>query len=102
MEFLPPTGLIVGDDNGDICAVFLYRTDTPIIWAENYISNPDVKGLRRKEAMEFLLKELKIEAKEMGYSVIMSAVKHDNLAAKLKSAGFVPTDSGLTNYIGVL
>lgn len=98
-EFLPPTGIVIGDDDGDICAVFIYRTDTPIAWVENYISNPNAKGVRRKEAMRRLIIEAEKEAKSLGFSVIMSAVKHDNLALKLIQGGFIKADSGLTNYI---
>lgn len=99
LEFLPPAGIVIGDDDGDICAVFLYLTDTPIVWAENYISSKDAKGKRRKEAMSMLIKEAQRLSVEMGGKVVMSAVRHDNLASKLEDNGFIVSDKGLVNYI---
>lgn len=100
--FLPATGIVIGDDKGDICAVFLYKTDSAIIWAENYISSKEARGKRRKDAMQMLISEAKKQAREMGYKVVMSAVKHDGLASKLKNNGFVLADTKLDNYVGVV
>lgn len=99
LEFLPEVGIIIGDTDGDVCAVFLYKTDTPIYWAENFISDPKVAGSRRKEAMQMLLEEMQEEVKVLGGKVIMSAVRHNHLARKLEANDFVKADAGLTNYI---
>jgi len=97
-EFLPPNSLVVCDDGGEpIAAVFLYRTDTPILWAENYISDryaPD-----RRDAMEVLIDFIKPRAKELGALAVMSIVKHNGLARRLEGAGFTRGDDKLTNYI---
>lgn len=96
-EFLPQNSVVICDEK-PLCAVFLYKTDTPIIWAENYISDKHMKG--RNEAMDMLIREVKIKVKDMGGSVIMSAVKHNMLAKRLMDNDFVQADTGLTNYIG--
>jgi hypothetical protein len=96
--FLPPNSLVVcGDDEAPIAAVFLYRTDAPIIWAENYIS--DRESPDRREAMEVLIDFITPRAKELGALVVMSAVKHNGLARRLENAGFTRGDEKLTNYI---
>lgn len=98
LAFLPPNSLVVcGDDGKAICAVFLYRTDTPIIWAENYIS--DRAALDRRDAMVMLIDYIKPRAKELGAVAVMSAVKHNGLARRLADAGFTKGDEKLTNYI---
>lgn len=96
--FLPPNSLVVCSNDGTpIAAVFLYRTDTPIIWAENYIS--DRESLDRREAMEVLIDYIKPRAKELGALAVMSVVKHNGLARRLQGAGFTPADEKLTSYI---
>jgi hypothetical protein len=96
--FLPPNSLVVCEDDGKpVCAVFLYRTDTPIIWAENYISAKSSKS--RQIAMAILIDSIGIRAKELGAVAVMSAVRHNGLARRLESAGFTKGDEGLTNYI---
>jgi hypothetical protein len=95
-EFLPVNSLVVCNPN-PVCAVFLYQTDTPIIWAENYIS--DKQGQDRGEAMNRLIEAIPERAAELGASVVMSAVRHNGLAKRLSAAGFAQADTGLTNYI---
>jgi len=95
-EFLPPNSLVVCNDK-PICAVFFYRTDTPIIWAENYISDKD--SPERREAMASMIEAIKPRAKELGAVAVMSAVRHNGLARRLENASFVRGDEKLTNYI---
>lgn len=95
-EFLPQHSIVVYDDV-PICAVFLYRTDTPILWAENYISckiHP-----KRVEALKLLIDNIAPASKELEAKAVMSAVNHPVLARKLKQAGFMTGDANLTNYI---
>lgn len=95
-EFLPQYSIVVCDEV-PICAVFLYRTDTPILWAENYISckiHP-----KRSEALNLLIDNIGPASKELGAKAVMSAVNHPVLVRKLKKAGFMTGDANLTNYI---
>lgn len=97
-EFLPPNSLVICEDSDKpICAVFLYRTDSPVIWAEHYIS--DRTAPDRREAMVALIDYIKPRAKELGAIAVMSAVKHNGLARRLADAGFARGDEKLTNYI---
>lgn len=98
--FIPQNSIVVCDESGPICAVFLYKTDTPIIWAENYIS--DKKSKLRSEAVEFMIKSIAEHAQALGAMAIMSSVKHKVLASRLECAGFTKTDDGLTNYMMVI
>lgn len=98
-EFLPQNSVVICAPE-PMCAVFLYRTDTPIVWAENYISSKVKDG--REKAMCMLLEHMKEKVKEMGSSVIMSSVRHNLLARRLECDGFVKADTGLTNYIRVI
>lgn len=99
--FLPQNSVVVCNDDGEpLAAVFIYKTDTPICWIENYISSKFKNN--REDVILFLISEAKKKAKEMGFKVAMSSVRHDGLANKLKQNSFIETDKGLTNYVGVL
>lgn len=98
-HFLPPNGVVIGDEEGIICAVFLYKTDTPIVWVENYISDKKARKERRFLAMSMLLDAANDKVKEMGGAVMMSAVRHNGLAKRLFDFGFKKADENLTNYI---
>ena len=95
-EFLPVNSIVICDDK-PLCAVFLYKTDTPIVWMENYISSKSIKD--RNGAMDMLFQSAQEKVKSMGFSVIMSSVKHNSLARRLEKTGFIKADTGLTNYI---
>lgn len=95
-EFLPENSIVICDDK-PICAVFLYKTDTPIVWMENYISDKYTEN--RGGALDLLFEDAQKKVKEMGFSVIMSSVRHNGLARRLEKNGFIKADEGLTNYI---
>lgn len=97
-EFLPQGAMVKhGDDK--VCAVFLYETNTPICWIENYISNKDLSKEVRDGGLNLLIDAALDIAKDNGFKVAMSAVKHNNLSRRLLEKGFVESDNGLTNYI---
>lgn len=100
--FLPQNGVVVEHDNNMVCAVFLYLTDTPIIWMENYISDKEKKPSIRSQALYLMIEEAKEKAKRLGANMVMSSVNHAGLARKLRVNGFKKADDGLTNYVGVL
>lgn len=100
-EFLPQ-GVMVKYGDDKVCAVFLYETNTPICWVENYISNKVLPKEVRDEGLNLLIETALEIAKDKGFKVVMSAVKHNNLSKRLMSKGFIESDTGLTNYIRVL
>lgn len=93
-SFIPPQSIVVEQDGKPICAVFIYKTDTPIIWAENYIS--DRNSHLRGKALDFLIAEMLSTFKNC---VIMSSVKNRSLAKRLETGGFIKCDENLTNYV---
>ena len=96
--FLPKNSVVVCDDEGNpVCAVFLYLTDTPIIWAENYISCKKSKD--RKICIEEMTKSIASKAKELGGVAVMSTLKSAAMGRRLEKGGFQKTDSNMTTYI---
>jgi len=97
-QYLPKTGYVISN----ICAGWLYRTDSKIAWIEWIISNPKSNKLERAIGIKLLVKTLLDKAKELGFDVVFSSIKHPNLMAQFKSQGFVVADEGMINMINRL
>ncbi len=87
-QSLPPTGLLVFKGEIPVGAAFLYRTDSSIAWIDCLITSPSTVKVSRVEAMTRLLEELSLIAKQMGYSLLIAAPTHPNVAPFLKEHGF--------------
>ncbi len=102
-QLLSMTGIIVLNNNVGVCAGWLYRTDSAVCWAENYIINKDAPKELRKGSIEFLIEKLIKEAKESGFSMMMSSVRHPGLIKKLLDAGCQEQyDTNMSNLARIL
>lgn len=96
--FLPENGVVVSSGGNPICAAFVYKTDTPICWIENYISDKEADRETRSEALDLLILSCVEKAKSMGALVAISSIKHNVLARRLEKNGFVVSDKNMTAY----
>lgn len=96
--YLPKLGVIASDENNDICAAWLYRTDSDFALVEWFISNPKAKK-NRKEAIALAAGFLCDAAKEQGFKAVIVMVKNQHLIKNLKGLGFVGEQDGMTNMI---
>lgn len=93
--FLPVNGLMVSNDN-DICAGWVYKTDTPICWIEHIISD---KNSKDRGAVVFLIQMLEELAKDLGFKVAMTSIKNASLMRKMEDLGYQKSDTEMTNYV---
>lgn len=93
---LPPNGLIVDE----VCAGFLYCTDSPISWLEWVVADPTAPREKRDAALDTLIDSLIKVAKAAGRPIIFSSTKHPALAERYKRHGLEQTDVEMTNFIG--
>ena len=100
--FLPKTGIIISNQGVNLCAAWLYRTDSAACWAENYIANKAAPRDLRQGSMEFLIEELVNEGKKEGFLLMLSSIKHKGLIKKLKANGFAEDDKEMSNLTKVL
>jgi len=100
-QLLPETGLMVFDGEKNICAGWIYKTDTKICWLENIISNKDYKD-NRNTAISMLVEALGDEAKALGFSVVMTATKSKGLINKYRKVGYIGTDEEMQHFLKVL
>lgn len=96
-------GIMVYDENNDICAGFLYLTNSDMGWIEFIISNPDIKEKSiRKNALLYLIESLSKLAKDSGVRVIFTSVENKGLEQRYIDAGFIQTDKGVNNLVKIL
>ena len=86
-----------------VCAGFVYLTNSKMCWIEWVISSRTFKGKeKRHAAILTLLSGLQEIAKTMGGEVAYALIKHEGLADKYESLGFVKGDTYNTEMIKVL
>lgn len=95
---LSTTGLIVPE----VCAGWIYKSDSSIAWMEWIISNPNTESTKRAEALDVLIDALVAQAKDGGFKHIFSSISHPSLMARYEKHGFQATDKNMTNYMRTL
>lgn len=98
-DTLSKLGIVVRDGEQNVCVGWLYRTDSTIAWLEFIVANPDASGKTRYKALDLLIETLTGHAKDLGFEAVFSSLQHHGLMKKFMKAGYVPTDTGITNMI---
>lgn len=100
---LPATGIIVSNRGEDVAAVFLYKTDSCVCWAEHFVVNKAASREARKGGVDFLIKAVMDEAKMQGFMMMMSSMQHTGLISKMIEAGCDEnSETNMTNLVKVL
>lgn len=94
-DHLPVTGYII--DN--VCAGFLYKTDSKIAWIEFIISNKECDKQLRNDGLNNLITKLTDVAKEDGFTSIFTSVSHPKLIERYSNLNFNVTDKNMSNMI---
>lgn len=82
-------GVMVFQDDQNICAGFIYRTPSNICFCEYIVSNPEVKDRKtRQEALYLLIETISHIAKQMGFKYIYTFTDHQNLIKKYEDCGY--------------
>jgi hypothetical protein len=92
---LPQTGFI----SSDICAGFLYRTDSQFALLEWVVADPSSAPAARDRALDELIEALIRRAGELGATVLFTSLRHPRLMERMKRHGFIESDSGMTNLV---
>ena len=73
----------------NICAGFIYNTNSSLCWLEFITSNFEVKDRKlRREALNYLILQLCESAKIMGKTAIFTSVKNHGLIQRFNDCGF--------------
>lgn len=94
-EYLPTTGLIIDD----LCAGFLYKTDSSVAILEWIVGNREADRGARAQAIREVVQGLKEIAHRAGYTKVFTSAVHPNLISAYKELGFQPTDSNVQMFM---
>ena len=104
-DFLPENGsggIMVSKDGVDICAGFIYFTNSKVAWIEFIVSNFDYKEKDRKDALKYLIDSINTIALGMGYKFIYTSVKNQNLINVYTDCGFTMGSVNCQEMVKVL
>tara|TARA_B100000085_G_scaffold277280_1_gene297489 strand:- start:682 stop:1092 length:411 start_codon:yes stop_codon:yes gene_type:complete len=103
-DFLPEdatSGLMVTKGDQNICAGFLYLTNSKVALTEFIVSNKQYKEKDRKEAIELLIDCILELADTNGYKYAHVILKNESLLNKYLNAGYRLSDRKVTEMIKV-
>lgn len=87
-------------DGRPALAVALYLTNTPeLAYVENFIGNPQAKGVARREAAYALSHHIANFAKGRGFRRLMCLTEKPALKTRYMELGFHPTLGGVTAFV---
>ncbi|MCH1473422.1 MAG: hypothetical protein L7V85_05875 [Bacteroidia bacterium] len=101
-DFLPENGtggFMVSKDDSDICAGFIYLTNSKVAWIEFVISNKQYKEKDRKDAIQFLINSLSAVAQESNAKYGYAVLKHKGLIKHYEESGFFKSDENITEML---
>jgi hypothetical protein len=96
-------GIMLSEDGVDICAGFVYLTNSKAAWVEWIVSNPDVKDRdKRKHYLLTLINTLTKVAQEKGNKYIYTSLRNQSLIKLYGEAGFEMGSKDCQEMIKVL
>ena len=102
-DFLPEEGtggFMVYDDGVPVCAGFMYRTNSKVVWCDWIISNFEYKNKQgRVIAIELLINTIVELAGESGNKFVYALIKNKPLINAYTKLGFTEASSYTTEMI---
>ena len=95
-------GIMVSKDGIDICAGFIFFTNSKAAWVEFIVSNFEYKEKDRSDAITMVINTLTLIAQDKGYKFIYTSLKNKSLIDKYKMCGYTMADSNCQEMIKVL
>lgn len=84
IELLPGTGLIIEN----VCALFLYRTNSLLCLVEGFISNREAEDTVRAQGLDLISSKMDEWIKELGFKQIMTFSNNPKVIERAKSMNF--------------
>lgn len=100
-QILSDIGYIVEKDGLNLCAGWLYTTNSCIASMEFLIGNPFADRETRSDALDFLIECLGQRCLKEGKISFMTNIKNPALAKRLTRLGFIAGDTELKQFIRI-
>lgn len=95
-DFLPNNaldGLMVLCDGVEVCAGFVYNTNSKVAWIDWIISDKDFREKEpRREAIRYLIEMLSNMAIAVGAKYLYALIKNESLVNTYKGLGYIEGD----------
>lgn len=101
-EYLPENGtggIMVYKDDVEICAGFIYFTNSKLVWIEFIVANHEYKSDDRTEAIQSCINELTGIAKRRGFKAAFTSIKNQNLIKHFEACGYSKGSNNTTEMI---
>ena len=99
---LPDFGIMISDEEKNICNAWLYETHSNILLLEWFVVNKKANKQERKECFNHLVDFASKYAKLKGFNVLFSSVKNESLIKKLVDSGYNNTEKGMVNLTKII
>jgi len=102
IEMLPENGcggIMISSEGRDVCAGFLYLTNSKCAWVEWIVCDFNYRESDRSECILFLINALSELAKQSNYEYLYTVVKNKHLIGKYEQCGFIKGDSNSQEMI---
>ncbi len=93
---------MVSSNGEDVCAGFVYATNSKVAWIEFIVSNFHYREKDRKEAIEFLIYSLLEICKQNGFIYAFSTLKSPSLIKMYENCGFQKGSTNTTEMVKIL
>lgn len=101
-DMLPNTGIMLSSNGRDVCAGFVYFTNSKAAWVEFIVSDFEYRESDRKECLIFLVNTLSELAKENGSKYIYTSLKSKSLIDVYSECGYILGSTNCNEMVKIL
>lgn len=98
-EDIPETTYCVALRETPIVFISVILTNTRVMWLDNFVANPDLKGPFRRIASGYLVEQVEKEAREKGFKKGFCMALNAKLSNYYQSLGYRSTAWGVFTHI---
>lgn len=101
-NLVPPTGVVVSDEDGPLAAGFLTKTDSGFAIITNFISDPESDNQIRGEAVKLLIACLTAVATNERFKMVCVSTPISSVASKFERFDYKKIEENFINLGRVL
>lgn len=98
-KMIPETSYLMYHNNEPILFISLYMTNASVIWLDNLIGNPDLKGSDRRTCGQLFLSYIDNVAKSHGKDRFFCMSINEKTSARYVELGFTKTLDNVSTFV---